>query len=68
MHTCLHFIKLSREICYAFLIETLINFIFKCCFGNCFKVVLESESQSQRTTKSIAISSPWFFNKNNTYR
>lgn len=37
MHTCLDFAQLSGEICYStyFFIESLINFIFKCCYGNC---------------------------------
>lgn len=72
MHTCLNFNHLNREIYYTFLIETLIIFIFKYCFGNCFKAALkthlERESQSQTKTKSTVISSPCFFNKNNIYR
>lgn len=40
MHTCLDFIQLSREICYTFLIETLISFIFKYCCGGCFQAAL----------------------------
>lgn len=72
MHTCLNFIQLSREIYYTFLIENLIIFIFKYCFGNCFKAALKTnlkrDSRSQSTAKSTVISSPWFFNENNTYR
>lgn len=72
MHTCLNFVQLSREIYCIFKIETLIIFIFKYHFGNCFKAALKTnlkrDSQSQSTPKNTVISSPWFFNENNTYR